>query len=118
MSTVSVIVSGVGGSRVVPACPFCAPARRPRDVVAGRGGEEGGSEDGGVDEFFEVRPSLAFRSPISFKSVTSSKRTDSGVVSQSSGGMPGGGGSSSIASVCQKAVILSSAMITHLNGYA
>jgi CheY-like chemotaxis protein len=47
----------------------------------------------------------------------SSTRTERGVASQSSGGIPAGGGSSFIALLCPKTSILSSALISPLNSY-
>src|SRR5262249_15646108 len=54
-STISSTCSGGSSRRYRPSCPYWPPRFRPDSFPRGRGGAEGGSCDGGSDEFRELR---------------------------------------------------------------
>ena len=54
-STISSTCSGGSSRRYLPSCPCCPPRSRPEPFPPGRGGADGGSCDGGSDEFRELR---------------------------------------------------------------
>jgi hypothetical protein len=103
-SEVNQVVDLLGGTsgRWCPGCPGCPPAVRPRGVRGASAGADGGSDDGGWDEFREVCPTRAWRSRTTVWSsvicvlwawristrLSTTNRTDSGVAVQSAGVIP------------------------------
>jgi hypothetical protein len=62
-SITSSTCSGASNSRCLPSCPSWPPRPRPDPFPRGRGGVDGGSCDGGSDEFRELRLSRRSSSP-------------------------------------------------------